>query len=120
MAVAVVHRHRRDIDNEAHSISRHTEKSSKRGDAADVNTSPDPGAVDEAITSISLDQREHNPDHAAEDAEPLATRPPGPPSSPNNFGYKRGGPVKRRIGYQQGGEVDDEEDPTEGTDEEEQ
>ena len=90
------------------------------GDAPDVDTSPDPGAVDEAITSISLDQREHNPDHAAEDAEPLATRPPGPPSSPNNFGYKRGGPVKRRIGYQQGGEVDDEEDPTEGTDEEEQ
>jgi hypothetical protein len=71
------------------------------------------GVSGPVMMSAALDSRSRNPDNAVEDAAPLATRPEGAPEVPEEMGYRRGGPVrkkKRRTGYQEGGEVEEYED----------
>jgi hypothetical protein len=50
------------------------------------------GSVNPLLMSVSLDSRSKNPAHAAEDREPLATRPGGSPNAPEE--YRRGGEVE--------------------------
>jgi hypothetical protein len=70
------------------------------------------GVSGPVMMSAALRGRSSDPDHAVEDASALATMPEGAPEVPTDEGegYARGGSVRRRLGYQEGGEVDDETD----------
>src|SRR5436190_3034708 len=67
------------------------------------------GVSGPVMMASALRSRSSDPDHAVEDAGPLATMPEGAPSAPEEQGYQRGGPV-RRIGYAEGGDVEDDEE----------
>ena len=51
------------------------------------------GSVNPLLMSTSLDSRKDNPMHYAEDREPLSTRPAGAPGAPDDYGYQEGGEV---------------------------
>lgn len=71
------------------------------------DTSAETSQMAPVYMAVALDDRSHNPDHFSEDYAPNETIPEGAPEAPAE--YARGG-VVRKKGYEDGGEVDDDDE----------